>query len=201
MSFDHRPDEPSEKRRVERLGGRVTQTGYDLPRLNGMLAVSRGFGDYDLQPMLSAEPFIKHVELTHEDVYLILACDGLWDEYSDEEVGQLVRACCRQKAAEKDRATDNDDGDGDGEAVEDPFVVANMLMNSAYTHGSYDNISVVVVQLSSGHGSSLAHSWSHSAAATTPSHTKTKEQTPAHHAWRPDDQIFFFFFGCCPFYK
>lgn len=46
MSRDHKPDLPEEKARIEREGGTVTpdpQSG--IPRINGRLAVSRGFGD------------------------------------------------------------------------------------------------------------------------------------------------------------
>lgn len=54
LSDDHKPDRPSERRRIMDAGGQVIFIG--CARVNGILATSRGFGDKDLKPLVSAEP-------------------------------------------------------------------------------------------------------------------------------------------------
>jgi serine/threonine protein phosphatase PrpC len=96
---DHKPDNPSERARILRAGGHV-QAG----RVNGVLAVSRAFGDWDLKktpdgryagPLapVSSAPVVATVQLPKTPTVLLLACDGLWDVYSNKEVAQhLARA-------------------------------------------------------------------------------------------------------------
>ncbi len=42
LSHDHKPDNPGEKRRVERAGGMVEEG-----RVNGVIAISRALGDWE----------------------------------------------------------------------------------------------------------------------------------------------------------
>ena len=42
MSIDHKPDTPSEKRRIENAGGYVEEG-----RVNGVLSLSRSLGDFE----------------------------------------------------------------------------------------------------------------------------------------------------------
>ena len=52
LSVDHKPDVPSEKRRIDRANGFV-----DEGRVNGMLALSRALGDFEYKnnPIMKAE--------------------------------------------------------------------------------------------------------------------------------------------------
>lgn len=43
----------------------------DAPRLNGTLSVSRGFGDFDLQPCLSPEPYVNIVPISPDDRFVL----------------------------------------------------------------------------------------------------------------------------------
>lgn len=48
----------------------------------------------DLKPeeqMISALPDVKRVTLTPKDEFMILACDGIWNSLSSEEVVEFVR--------------------------------------------------------------------------------------------------------------
>ena len=93
-------------------------------RVVGMLAVSRAFGDLDLQPFVSASPYRNVVDITDMPDFLIIACDGVWDVISD-------KAACEIVLSER------------GDVVR----AAMKLRDLAYLYGSLDNISVVVVRL------------------------------------------------------
>ena len=45
LTTDHKPDNPSERARIYRCGGTVEEEAGGVARVNGDLAVSRGFGD------------------------------------------------------------------------------------------------------------------------------------------------------------
>jgi len=96
MSYDHKPQNEGEKKRIDESGGFVNQFG----RVNGNLNLSRSIGDLKykqvrgLEPsaqMITAEPDIKEVTLDPEDEFFILACDGIWDCLTNEEAVQYVR--------------------------------------------------------------------------------------------------------------
>ncbi|CAN0473764.1 unnamed protein product [Ectocarpus sp. 12 AP-2014] len=87
----------TEKRRIEGAGGFVNAAG----RVNGNLNLSRSIGDLkykankELPPadqMITAEPDLKSVEVTDEDRFMILACDGVWDCMTSQECVDFVGA-------------------------------------------------------------------------------------------------------------
>lgn len=88
-SDDHKPDNPNETKRIYQAGGFVEQEEGDDSRLDGYLAISRSFGDFDLKYSkktnefkgpLSIEPDIKIITKNPNfKYYAIIACDGLWD--------------------------------------------------------------------------------------------------------------------------
>lgn len=123
MSEDHRPCRPTEKERIESLGGSVND-GY----LNGLLSVSRALGDWHLEGMkemsggggpLSAEPELKLVTLSKEDEFLIIGSDGIWEVFTSQNAIDFarrrlqdhndVKLCCEEVVEEaiKRGATDN----------------------------------------------------------------------------------------------
>lgn len=96
MSFDHKPEDEIEFERIRKAGGRVTLDG----RVNGGLNLSRAIGDHGYKmnkelpaeaQMISALPDIKHVTLQPEDEFMVLACDGIWNYMSNEEVIGFVK--------------------------------------------------------------------------------------------------------------
>ncbi|KAF0682949.1 Aste57867_24962 [Aphanomyces stellatus] len=138
MSFDHKPNNPREKLRIEKAGGMVRNN-----RVNGDLAVSRALGDFyfkersDLEPeaqqeehlcrKVSAEPDIKVEVRSHENEFLLLACDGVWDVMSNEEACQYVRWLMWQ-----------------GET--DLGLICEEILDQCLILGSRDNMSVVLVK-------------------------------------------------------
>lgn len=91
-------------------------------RVNGMLAVSRTIGDFDLTGVLRTPATTVH-HMTEDDYRLIIACDGIWDVISSSEAGRI---CMLE---------------------EDCHRAASRLVSTAFSRGSQDNMSAVVVNL------------------------------------------------------
>jgi len=143
LTTDHKPGNEDEKKRIEEAGGIVVYSKIDgVPRLNGKIAVSRSLGDLhdpNVDGYLSQEPDIRIVDLvalskkqkraTTESLFLVLACDGLWDMLTNEEAGEIIKEkfCAKASLHEMTEA----------------------LMKTSYDKGSNDNITAVVVDLSS----------------------------------------------------
>ncbi|KAI8128974.1 putative protein phosphatase [Lucilia cuprina] len=96
MSLDHKPEDDEESARIIKAGGRVTLDG----RVNGGLNLSRALGDHaykmnhDLpaeEQMISALPDIKKLIISPDDEFMVLACDGIWNFMTSEEVVDFVR--------------------------------------------------------------------------------------------------------------
>uniref|UniRef100_A0A023F114 protein-serine/threonine phosphatase n=2 Tax=Triatoma infestans TaxID=30076 RepID=A0A023F114_TRIIF len=97
LSIDHKPDDEAELKRIVGAGGEVTWEG----RVNGGLNLSRALGDHlykkaaDLdatQQMITALPDIKieKIDPLHDE-FIVLACDGIWNSMSSQEVVDFVR--------------------------------------------------------------------------------------------------------------
>ncbi|XP_027354405.1 probable protein phosphatase 2C 27 [Abrus precatorius] len=130
MSKDQKPNCDSEKLRIEKLGG-VVYDGY----LNGQLSVSRALGDWHMKGPkgsacpLSAEPELQEINLTEDDEFLIMGCDGLWDVMSNQ---------CAVTMARKELMIHND-----------PQRCSRELVREALKRNSCDNLTVIVVCFSS----------------------------------------------------
>ncbi|KAJ8762149.1 hypothetical protein K2173_007302 [Erythroxylum novogranatense] len=126
MSKDHKPNCTSERLRIERLGG-VIYDGY----LNGQLSVARALGDWHMKGPkgsacpLSAEPELQERNLTGDDEFLIMGCDGLWDVMSSQ---------CAVTIARKELMLHND-----------PQRCSRELVREALKRNTCDNVTVIVV--------------------------------------------------------
>lgn len=101
LSYDHKPENPHELKRILAAGGYVLGN-----RVNGNLALSRAFGDFHYkgnvqlpadQQIVSPCPDVTDLELTDDVDFLVLACDGIWDVLSSEEVVEFVIARLEQE--------------------------------------------------------------------------------------------------------
>ena len=132
LTRDQKPSSKDEEERIKKAGGFI-EDGY----VNGLLGVSRAFGDWHFEGLkrneetgkpgpLTAEPEIDTWEIDVEnDEFLILACDGLWDVFSSQNAVDFAR---------KSLLVNND-----------PNVAAKELADEALRRHSADNISVVCV--------------------------------------------------------
>lgn len=120
LSEDHKPNRCDERKRIENAGGVVMWAG--TWRVGGVLAMSRAFGNRMLKQFVVAEPEIQDVEVDEEFELLVLASDGLWDVVPNEDAVALART------------------------EEEPEIAARKLTETAFTRGSADNITCIVVR-------------------------------------------------------
>ncbi|KAL1086395.1 hypothetical protein V6Z11_D08G113600 [Gossypium hirsutum] len=100
----------------------ISKAGEGTWRVGGVLAMSRAFGDRMLKQFVVAEPEIQDKEIDEEFELLVLASDGLWDVVPNEDAVSLAGA------------------------EEEPEKAARKLTEAAFTRGSADNITCIVVR-------------------------------------------------------
>jgi serine/threonine protein phosphatase PrpC len=154
MSDDHKPNLEHEQERIEKAGMKVAavtfqEDGKDVTihkvqrSETDQLAVSRAFGDFeyksnvelgpDEQAVTAVPDVVVHARDPAMDSYLVLACDGVWDVMSNEEVAKFV---VRQIELRADMSN----------AVLPE--VGDALLTECLNRGSRDNMSVAIVALS-----------------------------------------------------
>ena len=131
-----------ERARVVECGGVLIRD-----RLNGILAVSRAFGDREFKGLgggciASPEVIERDIE-EGVDEFLVIACDGLWDVMTSQQAVSFVR----RELLEGGRRG------GMGGAL--CATAANKLVRKALDLGSVDNNTAVIVTL--GVGGSTNH--------------------------------------------
>ena len=134
LSVDHKPILEVEQRRILHAGGTIQDR-----RVNGYLAVSRAFGDFDyksnaelssIEQLVSCEPDVRTIKRKRMDNYIVFGCDGIWDvypnpqEFVDDFGKQLKRSSSLKKAVVR-------------------------LLDVCLKKGSRDNMSLLVVFLDS----------------------------------------------------
>jgi serine/threonine protein phosphatase PrpC len=124
LTVDHKPNLPSEKKRIESLGGRIRFDGADW-RIKD-LSLSRAIGDLDTYPFVTHRPEIFRHSISRSDKFVIFACDGLWDVYSNQKAVNFVLKLLKTKY------TGN---------------ISKKLAESAIKEGSYDNVTVSILFL------------------------------------------------------
>jgi len=95
LSFDHKPSNELESKRIISAGGWV-----EFNRVNGNLALSRALGDFVFkknekksaeEQIVTAYPDVTVEKITADHEFLVLACDGIWDVLSNQEVVDFIR--------------------------------------------------------------------------------------------------------------
>lgn len=114
LSYDHRADDPAEVKRIKEAGGFVLKN-----RVTGILAVARSLGDHGLKDFVVARPYVSSWNQGADVV--IVACDGLFDVMTDQQVVDLVYQWKEEKQD-----------------------VAKLLCKEAVARGSTDNVTAIV---------------------------------------------------------
>lgn len=128
LSKDHKPNTSDEKKRINKLGGKIYYDGYDW-RVE-TLSVSRAFGDIDSKPYISHLPEIFKLKLNSQDKFMVLGCDGLWDVMDNQEVVDFVLSNIPSKL--HNNINNNNTN------------ISKKLGEYAIQKGSTDNVSVLV---------------------------------------------------------
>ena len=98
LSQDHKPSAAGERARIVAAGGFLSEVG-GITRVNGNLNLSRAIGDLrykmnaQLEPkdqIITAEPDVVLEELRPGDRFIVMACDGIWDVMSSQQVVDFV---------------------------------------------------------------------------------------------------------------
>lgn len=152
LSTDHKPHTDTERARIISAGGQVRavmqeRAGFccfkpkrvpqGAERLwPGGFSVSRALGDIDYKDLrrrkckvvqvLIHNPDIVVTPIEKADEFIILASDGLWDCMTPQAACDFVWKCLKKKGC-------------------DPLTVAAKLTDRAFSLGSEDNITAVVV--------------------------------------------------------
>ncbi|KAK6121830.1 hypothetical protein DH2020_044443 [Rehmannia glutinosa] len=100
----------------------ISKAGKGTWRVGGVLAMSRAFGNRMLKQFVVAEPEIQDLEVDQELELLVLASDGLWDVVPNEDAVSIAQT------------------------EEEPEGAARKLTEIAFTRGSADNITCIVVK-------------------------------------------------------
>lgn len=103
----------------------------------GILATSRALGDYPLKDnnLVIPDPDILTFDLNHvKPSFMILASDGLWDTFTNEEAAEFVRINLEMLQKRSWKSSNSI-------AQE----LAKSLVHQSYKKGSLDNITVIIV--------------------------------------------------------
>eukprot|EP01104_Vermistella_antarctica_P002617 TRINITY_DN12835_c0_g1_i1.p1 TRINITY_DN12835_c0_g1~~TRINITY_DN12835_c0_g1_i1.p1 ORF type:complete len:464 (-),score=70.86 TRINITY_DN12835_c0_g1_i1:25-1416(-) len=169
MSKDHKPA-GTERRRVEAL-----QDGYvsrprlgGVPRVQGILATSRSFGDRLLKPYVISVPEVTEHTIVEDgcergdngdgdgdggesvapDTFLLLGSDGLFDVFSNQESIDYVRRQLREKNGSVCSFCRSEAEDSVVPGRSDTAVlrsIAENMVTEAHNRGSTDNIAAMIV--------------------------------------------------------
>lgn len=151
LSYDHKPDDEEEVRRISDAGGYVSGG-----RVEGDLAVSRGLGDFrfknvdtvlagstsndtadgDNSAMLKVEDqkvspipdIIVQSRHANDDEFIIIACDGIWDVQTNPDCIKMVSEIF-------------------GEGEKDIGLVCEEVLDVCLGKGSKDNMTALIIRL------------------------------------------------------
>ncbi|XP_067126522.1 integrin-linked kinase-associated serine/threonine phosphatase 2C-like [Centruroides vittatus] len=135
LSKDHSPTDYEERMRIQKAGGYVRDG-----RVMGVLEVSRSFGDGQFKTSgVICLPDVRRCQLTHNDSFILLACDGLWKVFTSQEVISIV-----MKTLEDSNIQATDLKTAEEARYE---TACNRLVNEAVRKLSGDNVTVVIVAI------------------------------------------------------
>ncbi|XXG58625.1 hypothetical protein AAC387_Pa04g0893 [Persea americana] len=94
LSRDHKPELEVERERILKAGGFI-----HAGRVNGSLNLARAIGDMEFKQnkflpaekqIVTANPDINTVDLCDDDDFIVIACDGIWDCMSSQQLVDFI---------------------------------------------------------------------------------------------------------------
>ncbi|XP_020316090.1 protein phosphatase 1G [Oncorhynchus kisutch] len=152
MSYDHKPEDELELARIKNAGGKVTMDG----RVNGGLNLSRAIGDHFYkrnkalgpeEQMISSMPDVKELTLNPEHDFMIIACDGIWNVMSSQEVVDFVSQRIKPNA---------DDAARPLSSVVEELLDHCLAPDTSGDGTGCDNMTCIIITFSAHPGSSMA---------------------------------------------
>lgn len=111
LSEDHKPSQARELARITNVGGFVNEMG----RVNGNLNLSRSLGDLKYKQIVNAKPADQMITafpdvtvtpMTHQDEFMLLACDGVWDILTSQSACDFVRERIQRDVSDAEIVSD-----------------------------------------------------------------------------------------------
>ncbi|XP_052760071.1 integrin-linked kinase-associated serine/threonine phosphatase 2C-like [Mya arenaria] len=134
LSVPHNPSIYEERMRIQKQGGNVKDG-----RVMGVLEVSRSIGDGQYKKLgVTCTPDVKKCQLTDNDRYVILACDGLWKCFEPKDSIEYVN---------KILGDTKDIVNKSSKRSEKFDTACNKLANEAVLRFSGDNVTVLILAL------------------------------------------------------
>ncbi|CAO3618259.1 unnamed protein product [Cunninghamella echinulata] len=149
LSYDHKPVDRLESQRIIAAGGFV-----EFGRVNGNLALSRAIGDFEFkqndhlpaeEQIVTCDPDIIEHEITNDDEFFVLACDGIWDCMTNQEVVDYIRARIAEKQALSEIC----------ESIMDHCLAPDSEVGGV----GCDNMSIIIVAILNGKSVDEWYSW------------------------------------------
>ncbi|CAF4039427.1 unnamed protein product [Rotaria sp. Silwood2] len=128
VCVNHKPDDPAEQERIHEAGGKISKPfAGDVLRVENQLAMTRVLGDFGMDKHI-VPPMADIIEYPRDSsaAYLVLACDGVWDVMTNEDVASFV----------VDRV-----------ATTKLENIAAQLLDECLRRDSTDNMSIYIVKL------------------------------------------------------
>lgn len=159
VSVDHKPIH-SEKERIEKSGGYILN--ISVPRVEGVLAISRSIGNFDLQEKgVTWKPHTRVIPNFLEDSwFIILASDGLWDCVSPQEAEEICDEIFYSSTSSSKSGSEHSlhfgedsslnletpiDSAQKAEKIEKVMQACKELANTAWKKNSTDNIGIIII--------------------------------------------------------
>uniref|UniRef100_A0A8D8ZHD1 Protein mahjong n=1 Tax=Cacopsylla melanoneura TaxID=428564 RepID=A0A8D8ZHD1_9HEMI len=171
LSEDHKPEDDVERARIVKAGGEVTPDG----RVNGGLNLSRALGDHSYKQttslplsdqMITALPDVTVQTLQPDDQFIIIACDGIWNSLSSQEVVDFVR----ERIDKPDKKLS---------AICEELFDKCLAPDSLGDGTGCDNMTCVLVRLHGNRGPVESHAHSSSSAQAATKRTREEEEEEA----------------------
>ena len=149
LTTDHKPNDESERRRIEDCGGRVSWygevdshghpvSGAGVYRINSNLALSRSIGDRADRPWVSGLADVTRHRIVENDnnddtTFALLATDGLFDVMSSQAVARFVTDLLNRTHTDHQERIRQD--------------MARYVVEEALRRGTGDNVTVLILWL------------------------------------------------------
>ncbi|CAF1048137.1 unnamed protein product [Rotaria sordida] len=89
---DHKPEDPAEQERIHEAGGKISKSCIGgVLRVENQLAMTRVLGDFAMDKHI-VPPMADIVEYSRNSLasFIVLACDGIWDVMTNEDVALFI---------------------------------------------------------------------------------------------------------------